>query len=143
MTRIPRSALADGWFHAFARGVAGQTVYIDRADYAAFITNLDRTERRFGWRLHLACLMPTHYHLVVESTVGALSAGMHRLNGLYAQRFNRRYNRFGHLFASRFGARLIEDERYFEEVCRYTLENPVRGGLCESVEDWPWTIRRT
>jgi REP element-mobilizing transposase RayT len=67
---------------------------------------------------------------------------MHWLNGLYAQRFNRRHSRYGHLFASRFGARLLEEERYFETVCRYALENPVRAGLCETVEDWPWSICR-
>jgi putative transposase len=142
VTRVPRNALEDGFHHSYARGVPNQAIYLDRLDYEAFMRMLRRTERRFGWRIYVACLMPNHYHLVTEGTVDTLSRGMHWLNGLYAQRFNRRHSRYGHLFASRFGARLVEEERYFETVCRYALENPVRAGLCETVEDWPWSICR-
>ena len=49
----------------------------------------------FGWRLHAWCLMGTHYHLLVEAPRERLSHGMHRLNGLYAQRFNRRHGQEG------------------------------------------------
>ena len=75
--------------------------------------------------------MTTHYHVVLESTRTHLSAGMQWLNGVYAQSFNTRYARRGHLFGSRFGARAIEDEEYLQRVCEYVLLNPVRAGLCE------------
>ena len=51
------------------------------------------------------CLMGNHYHLIVETELASLSAGLHRLNGLYAQGFNERHDRVGHLFQGRFGAR--------------------------------------
>jgi putative transposase len=43
-----------------------------------------------------------HYHVVLEADRKALSAGMHHLNGLYAQRLNKCYERVGHVFAGRF-----------------------------------------
>jgi REP element-mobilizing transposase RayT len=127
-------------FHAYARGVPGQLVFLDQFDYEAFMTLLRRTERRAQWRLQAACLMPNHYHVLLEATVEALSTGMHRLNGIYAQRFNRRHLRYGHLFASRFGCRLIEGDEYYETVCAYVLDNPVRAGLCEEWSEWPWSF---
>jgi putative transposase len=87
------------------------------------------------------CLMPNHFHLVVACDLGDLSSAMHHLNGTYAQRFNRRHERTGHLFEGRFGVRVIDDEAYLNEVCAYVLANPVRAGLCESVDDWPWSAQ--
>jgi putative transposase len=86
--------------------------------------------------------MPNHYHLIVETTGARLSAGMHHANGLYAQRFNNKYDRSGHLFGDRFHTRMIRDEAHLREACRYVLANPVRAGLCEKPSDWPWSASR-
>jgi putative transposase len=81
--------------------------------------------------------MTTHVHLVVETPEPNLSRGMQRLLSVHAQDFNHRWGRFGHLFADRFTARLIDGERYFDEVCRYVLENPVAAGVASSPTAWP------
>jgi REP element-mobilizing transposase RayT len=86
--------------------------------------------------------MTTHYHLVVGCRRPDLSRGVHRLNGRYAVDFNRRYGRFGHLFAERFSARLIESEDYLFDACAYVVLNPVKAGLCLRPEDWPWSYSR-
>ena len=86
--------------------------------------------------------MDTHYHVVAGARRVELSDGMHRLNGLHAQRFNRRHSRTGHLFGDRFASWLIEDEEYLGNACRYVLENPVRAGLATDVGDWPWAASR-
>jgi hypothetical protein len=51
---------------------------------------------------------------------------MHHLGMCMAQAFNQRYDRPGHLFQSRFGSRLISDDRYLLELARYLPLNPVR-----------------
>jgi putative transposase len=83
--------------------------------------------------------MTTHVHLVIETPDANISRGMQSLLSLHAQRFNRRWNRFGHLFAERFSARVIESEEYLHEACRYVLDNPVTAGLSRTVESWPWS----
>jgi len=142
MPRILRTSLPDGYFHVFTRGVAGTAIFQDDEDRRSFLTLLISAARRYGWDLHTLCLMTTHYHLVLESTRTHLSAGMQWLNGVYAQSFNTRYARRGHLFGSRFGARAIEDEEYLQRVCEYVLLNPVRAGLCEIASQWPWNGTR-
>ena len=66
---------------------------------------------------------------------------MHRLNTSYAQRFNRRHGRRGHLFESRFSAWVIRDDAHLEATCRYVLDNPARAGL-DTSEPWPWAALR-
>jgi putative transposase len=140
MARAPRSYLADyRFFHAYARGVDRMAISRDDFDRAAWVALLERAVRRFELTIHTYCLMPNHFHLVVESELNDLSRGMHHLNGVYAQRFNRRHERSGHLFQERFGVRAIGDEAYLYGACAYVLDNPVRAGLCESPDDWPWS----
>jgi putative transposase len=64
---------------------------------------------------------------------------MHSLNFRYAQRFNERHDRVGHLFQERFGARAVEGDEHFENVCEYVLNNPVAAGLCTAIDDWQWS----
>ena len=86
--------------------------------------------------------MGNHYHLVFLSTRSALSAGMHGVNGRYAQAFNVRHARRGHLFGDRFDSRVVEDDAYLEALCGYVANNPVRAGLCERADEWPWSWSR-
>ena len=83
--------------------------------------------------------MTNHYHLIVGTALWRLSDGMQRLNGIYAQAFNRRHNRSGHLFGERYGSWVVRDEQHLLAACHYVLHNPVRAGLCERADEWPWT----
>lgn len=143
MARRPRKLLPRrGVYHVTCRGVERRTIFGDDVDRAAFMELIHDARRRFRWRLHVATLMDNHVHLIVETRRGRLSRGMHRLAGLYAQRFNRRYDRVGHLFEGRFSAFVIEGEEHFLNACAYVLQNPVKAGLCRRAEDWPWSWSR-
>ena len=78
--------------------------------------------------------MTNHYHLVVTTELDRLSRGMHLLNFRYAQSFNDRHGRVGHLFQNRFDARAIEADEYFVATCAYVLGNAERRGI----PDWSW-----
>jgi REP element-mobilizing transposase RayT len=85
--------------------------------------------------------MTNHFHLLVETSLDELSIGMHRLQGPYAQRFNAKYARVGHLFQERFHTWVIRDDLHFARTIDYIRNNPVVAGECETAEDWPWTGR--
>jgi REP-associated tyrosine transposase len=137
--RLPRRELPDGIYHVTSRGVARSAIARDALDFIALRTQLRDVLHRFPWSLYAYCLMPNHFHLVVETEREFLSAGMHRLNFLHAQRFNRRHNRDGHLFQNRFGTRVIESNEHLAAAIAYVLDNPVRAGLCERASDWRWS----
>jgi REP element-mobilizing transposase RayT len=137
--RAARAVLPDGYFHAVARGAGRRAIYRDDADRILFARLLAYTVGDHAWRVLATCLMGNHYHLVVETRREQLSDGMHRLNGRYAQAFNTRHARWGHVFGDRFGVRLLDEEERIVDVCRYVVDNPVRAGLCDRAEQWPWS----
>jgi REP element-mobilizing transposase RayT len=142
MARIPRHLFPDGSYHVVTRGVDGLDIYRTREDRLRFLRLFARVVRENDWSCHAFCLMTNHYHLVVEALCEQLSAGLHRLNGVYAQRFNERYARRGHLFGDRFWSGLIEGENELAAVCAYVVNNPVRAGLAETAAEWPWSASR-
>jgi REP element-mobilizing transposase RayT len=73
--------------------------------------------------------MSNHYHLLVQTMEGNLSAGMRQLNGVFTQAVNRRHGRVGHVFQGRFKAILVDGESYLLELSRYVVLNPVRAGM--------------
>jgi REP element-mobilizing transposase RayT len=139
MARRLRVAPPGGLFHVFARGVEKRTIFQSVTDYLAFLALLDQVVRCYDWRCRFYCLMGNHFHLFVATAKQTLSEGMQHLSGCYAQRFNRRYGRKGHLFEDRFGSVMIETDSQLRELFRYLALNPVRAGFCDAPEDWRWS----
>jgi putative transposase len=138
--RRPRAHLpAEGIYHVTARGVARTTIFLTPDEHRLFLRLLADVVRRQDWQVHVFCLMPNHYHLVVETKLERLSQGLHRLNGVYAQGFNHRHQRNGHLFGDRYAAWVVEDDAHYRNTCEYVLQNPVRAGLVAHARDWPWS----
>jgi putative transposase len=86
--------------------------------------------------------MPNHVHLLLDGTQEAISNVMWRVNGRYAQWFNRTYDLTGHAFQGRFYSEAIESEEHLLELARYIVNNPVRAGIVECASDWPWSSMR-
>jgi putative transposase len=140
MPRPPRSVLPpEGIYHLTTRGVARMDIVLDDFDRIRWCALVEGTIDRFAWACDAYCLMANHFHLVVESSLDRVSAGMRHLNGRWAERFNSRYVRTGHVFEGRFAARVVGSEEHYEAAARYVLNNPVRVGLCDRAEDWRWS----
>jgi putative transposase len=138
MARPLRIVVPGGLYHLMARGNARQNIYLDDRDHAGFLETLARVVDRFGWLCHAYCLMSNHYHLLIETPKPNLPVGMRQLNGVYAQRFNRRHGRCGHLFQARYRSILVEKETHLLAVARYIVLNPLRAGICDDPGDYPW-----
>jgi REP element-mobilizing transposase RayT len=137
-----RAQLPDGLFHVFARSIPERPLFVDDHDRLRFLAELREASRRHRLVVHASCLMGTHYHAVIEATTGDLSCGLQRLHSLYALACNERHRRFGHVFAERFACRSIGDDVHLRDACAYVLLNPVRAGLCDRIEEWPWSSCR-
>ena len=139
MPRPPREELADAIHHVFARGNARQALYLDDADRERYLVLLGKVVVRQRWRCLSYCLMDNHMHLLIETPAPNLGRGMQWLHGLYAQAFNRRYGRSGHVFQGRFGGVRVRSDAQLLMVARYIARNPVDGGLCGEPAEWRWS----
>jgi REP element-mobilizing transposase RayT len=142
MARPLRIEYPGAVYHITTRGNARQEIFLDDVDEETFLQALSQAVERFGWLCHAHCLMPNHYHLLIETPKPNLSQGMRQLNGVYTQAFNRHHGRVGHLFQGRFKAVLVEKESYLLELARYVVLNPVRAGGVRTAKDWPWSSYR-
>jgi putative transposase len=112
---------------------------LDDDDRRAFFDVLAQCCGRLDASVLAYCLMGNHYHLVLTTRRPNLSALMRHLNGVYAQNFNRRHGKVGHVFQGRFKSVLVDREAYFLELCRYVELNPVRADIVQVPQDWPWS----
>lgn len=142
MVRPLRVEYEDAVYHVTSRGNARAAIFLDDVDRGRFLEILGDVVARYGWICHAYCLMTNHYHLLIETPEANLSRGMHLLNGVYTQWFNRRHRRVGHLFQGRFKAILVEKEGHLLELARYIVLNPVRAKMVRTVRAWPWSSYR-
>jgi REP element-mobilizing transposase RayT len=142
MPRAPREFAPGEIYHLFSRGSNRQEIFRLDADHVDFLGCLERVVDRHKLECFAYCLMPNHFHLVVETPDGLLSDAMKSLNGRYSLRFNRRYKADAHLFKNRFGATLQSSDAQLFWTLRYVLRNPVEAGICGGPEQWTWSSYR-
>lgn len=142
MPRPTRLQVPGGTYHVTSRGTGGEVIFRDDVDRQMFLINLRAVVVARRWACRAFCLMTTHYHLLLSTKDVDLSDGMQRLNGGYAQWFNGRHARFGHLFEGRYHSVLVESQAHLLESHRYIALNPVSAGLCREPEDWLWSSYR-
>jgi REP element-mobilizing transposase RayT len=124
------------------RGARRQPIYLADDDYRMFIETLKESSRFFDVRIVGYCLMPNHYHLLVQTPEANLSRAMRQLNGVYTQRFNRLHKKDGSLFRGRYKAILVQEDEYLTHLIRYIHLNPVQANLIEDLSKYPRTSHK-
>jgi putative transposase len=137
----PRDVHPTALVHVMSRGNFRQETFLDGAHYRRYLDLLERVAARRDWGVLDWCLIPNHFHLLIQLTCGGLSAGMQALNGGFSRWSNAQTGRTGtgHLWKNRFKAVEIVEHEHFLETARYIPNNPVAAGLVRQPEDWPWS----
>ena len=143
MPRVARQLQHDYCYHVLNRGNGRATLFLDRFDYAAFMKLLAGMKAGYEIRLLAHCLMPNHFHLVLEAeATGAVSEAMQWVQTSYVSRFRVKYGSTGHIFQGRFKSFPIQKDEHLLTVMRYVERNPVHANLVESAVDWRWSSAR-
>lgn len=129
-----------GFHHIYNRGVERRMVYEEDADKERFLQILCEVSEHYDFTIHAYALMDNHYHLLVENKRENLSNGMRQLNSLYAQYFNKKYKRVGHLWQDRYKSWYVLDENYLFTLFKYFEANPLKAGIVDRFGKYRWTI---
>jgi len=144
MARKLRVEYPGAIYHVMNRGDRREPIFKDDKDRQCFVATLGEVCEKTGWEVHAFCLMPNHFHLVVETPQANLVAGMKWFLGTYTSRFNRRHKVFGHLFSGRYKSLIVDGSGngYLRTVCDYVHLNPARAKLLtpeQALREYRWS----
>jgi putative transposase len=140
MPRIGRAVAAGFPHHVIQRGNNREYVFFEKEDRKHYLSLLKKYAAKWDSPVMSYCLMSNHVHLLTRpESDESLFKVMQGLTLCYTQYINRIYGRTGRLWESRYHSCIVDHERYLWAVARYIEQNPVRTGMVEKAEDYPYS----
>ena len=139
MPSRPREISSLGIYHVVYRGVNKQRIFEDDDDYGKFLTVLRKYQPICGYRIIAYCLMSNHIHLLIKPGEIPLSRIFQRVIPSFVYWYNKRYERVGSLFQSRFRSRPVNTISQLLTVIRYIHQNPIKAAICERPEQYRYS----
>ena len=139
MPRIARLTYPGGFYHIYNRGLNHSPIFHNKEDYEKLLDKLSTLTTEGDWIIYAYCLMPNHYHILVEEKSTSIASLIGRLFTSYCVYFNKKYKRQGPLFQDRYKSRLVQKDAYFLAVSRYIHLNPVKSGLIGNPQDYEYS----
>lgn len=125
--------------HITQRAAGKEPLFVEDRDYLTMLGLLKESSEKFDLNYFSFCLMPNHIHIMVEPQKKNLAKAMGSIFSRYASKFNRKYERKGHLFGGPYRQAICLDNSYLLAASVYIHLNPVRAGLCPSALEYRWT----
>ena len=133
MPRIARNSFKTSFFHVIVQGINKEYIF-DKDEYIQkYLSLMDKYKEDYEISILAYCIMNNHAHLLIYTeNVVEMTGFMHKINGIYAQYYNKCENRVGVVFRNRYESEPIFNERYLAQCIRYIHMNPVRAKMVES-----------
>lgn len=145
MPRQARLDIAGALHHIMVRGIDRSKIFKDKQDKARFLERLGKNVKDGQCSVYAWVLMDNHAHILFKSGREGISRVMRKLLTWYAQDYNRRHRRTGHLFENRYKSILCEEDTYLLALVRYIHLNPIRAGIIRTLKEldrYAWSGHR-
>jgi putative transposase len=142
LPRKARQKSESGIYHIIMRGINRQTIFAEDEDCHRFLQTLKYYKELSGYQVFAYCIMKNHIHLLLKPGSEPLEQIMRRICGKFVYWYNQKYERVGYLFQDRFKSEPVEDDSYFLTALRYIHQNPLKAGLVDDIEQYPWSSYR-
>lgn len=142
MPRANRRDEPGAWHHVGNRGIAKCPLFLRVDDYLEFEGLLRRGVELGEYLLHAYCLMTNHFHLLLQSVAGGVSAAMRNLQSMFVRCVNPRSDRQGYLMTGRFWSRRVVSDAYRVNAFRYIHRNPVDANIVYDPGHYPFSSAR-
>lgn len=145
---MPRQARLDipgALHHIMVRGINKANIFDNDQDKALFLERLSNNATDGKCTIYAWVLMSNHLHILFKSGREGISSVMRKLLTWYAQYYNRRHHRSGHLFENRYKSILCDEDAYLLALVRYIHLNPLRAGIVKTIEQldsYQWSGHR-
>ena len=112
--------------HITQRAAGGEPLFVEENDYLTMLGLLKESSQKFQICYYALCLMPNHIHILLDPQERNLAEAMQSIFSRYAARFNRKYERRGHLFGGPYRQSICLDNTYLLTASVYIHLNPVK-----------------
>ena len=132
--------LPGNYYHIYNRGARQKSIFREQANYLFVMEKMGKYCKALDLTPIAYSLMPTHYHFLVRQN-GEKPAGLlpQRVFNSYTKAYNKRYQQSGTLFEHRYQAKHVANEKYLLHLCRYIHANPVKDGIVDGLDEWPYS----
>lgn len=137
MARIARKSFETSFFHIITQGINREFIY-KKAEYIEeYIRLIKKYKDEYGISVLAFCIMSNHAHMLLYvKTTEEMAKFMHKVNGIYAQYYNRNENRVGIVFRNRYVSEAIYNEDYLIKCIKYIHMNPVKAGIVKRCDEY-------
>jgi len=143
MPRKPRFIIPGVPIHIVQRGHSHEAVFIDDADYEAYLQWLKEGAERYHCKIHAYVLMTNHIHiLATPADKQGITRMMQYVGRYYVPYVNYTYGTSGTIWEGRYKASLVEEDGYLLTCMRYIELNPVRANMVRSPAHYRWSSYR-
>ena len=139
MGRPKRDFLNGHLYHIIQRGHNQNFIYQGQADKLSFFKILKDIQQKESLVLLYYVLLDNHYHLLVEAGEASMGGVFQKINQAYSRYFNRKYEHNGTIYGSKYKAFHVGDMRYLVTLLTYIAGNPIRAGIVNYPEQYPWS----
>ncbi len=129
-------------YHITQRAAGSEPLFLEDNDYLFMLGLLKEIAQNNALRMYAFCLMPNHVHLLLSPMEENLSDAMRDLFARYAMKFNRKYERKGHLFGGPYRQALCLHNSYVLAASLYIHMNPVEADLTKDPLEYRWSSIR-
>ena len=121
------------------RAAGKEPLFLEDADYLFMLWLLKEIAQKYSLKIYSFCLMPNHIHLLLSPEEKNLYDAMRDLFSRYAMKFNRKYERKGHLFGGPYRQAVCFDNNYLLAVSLYIHLNPVKASIVADPIEYLWS----
>lgn len=139
MPRVAREKSETGIYHVILRGIDKNDIFHENADYQLFLYAIKKAKEKDNFSLYAYCLMTNHVHILIKEGENGIGESIKRIAISYAQIYNSKYERVGHVFQDRFKSEPVDSDAYFLTVLRYIVQNPIMAGIVKNIQDYEWS----
>lgn len=125
--------------HVTQHASGTEPLFLEAADYLYMLGLIKDACERFKLNLFSFCLMLNHIHLLLRLASANLPEAMKVLFQTYAEYFNKKYERKGHVFSAPYSSSLCFDDAYLLAASLYINFNPVKAKIVKDPVDYRWS----
>ncbi len=139
MARSKRIEYKGAIYHLIQRGSNKEFIFKNDIYKGYLIKLIKEAKEKYEFNFYGYVIMSNHYHLLTQTIDIPVSKIMHKINLDYAKYYNYKENRTGPVFENRYKGILVENETYLLQLLKYIHLNPVKAGICPSVDNYKWS----